>query len=130
MTLKRRLLYNPSKDSYFTDLEDRVFSELGIEPIRSPNRSTPYPVASWSLAASIALLIGAAWLYSLIFPTVGIDRLATDEIATFLSVDYESERYLDEAILAMGNEITLKWHEEELTNEDVTLFLNETNDNY
>ncbi|CAI8262848.1 MAG: hypothetical protein CBC80_006490 [Flavobacteriaceae bacterium TMED120] len=130
MTLKRRLLNNPSKDSYFTDLEDRVFSELGIEPIRSPNRSTPYPVASWSLAASIALLIGAAWLYSLIFPTVGIDRLATDEIATFLSVDYESERYLDEAILAMGNEITLKWHEEELTNEDVTLFLNETNDNY
>ena len=130
MTLKRRLLNNPSKDSYFTELEDRVFSELGIEPIRSPNRSTPYPVASWSLAASIALLIGAAWLYSLIFPTVGIDRLATDEIATFLSVDYESERYLDEAILAMGNEITLKWHEEELTNEDVTLFLNETNDNY
>ena len=130
MTLKRRLLNNPSKDSYFTDLEDRVFSELGIEPIRSPNRSTPYPVASWSLAASLALLIGAAWLYSLIFPTVGIDRLATDEIATFLSVDYESERYLDEAILAMGNEITLKWHEEELTNEDVTLFLNETNDNY
>ena len=130
MTLKRRLLNNPSKDSYFTDLEDRVFSELGIESIRSPNRSTPYPVASWSLAASIALLIGAAWLYSLIFPTVGIDRLATDEIATFLSVDYESERYLDEAILAMGNEITLKWHEEELTNEDVTLFLNETNDNY
>ncbi len=130
MTLKRRLLNNLSKDSYFTDLEDRVFSELGIEPIRSPNRSTPYPVASWSLAASIALLIGAAWLYSLIFPTVGIDRLATDEIATFLSVDYESERYLDEAILAMGNEITLKWHEEELTNEDVTLFLNETNDNY
>ena len=130
MTLKRRLLNNPSKDSYCTDLEDRVFSELGIEPIRSPNRSTPYPVASWSLAASIALLIGAAWLYSLIFPTVGIDRLATDEIATFLSVDYESERYLDEAILAMGNEITLKWHEEELTNEDVTLFLNETNDNY
>jgi len=130
MTLKKRLLYNPSKDSYFSDLEDRVFAELGIEPIRSPNLSTLYPVASWSLAANIALFIGAAWLYSLTFPSVGIDRLATDEIATFLSVDYESERYLDQAILAMGNEITLKWHEEELTNEDVTLFLNETNDNY
>ena len=130
MKLKRRLLYNPSKNSYFSDLEDRVFAELGIEPIRSPNLSTPYTVVSWSLAASIALLIGAIWLYSLSFPTVGIDHLATDEIATFLSVDYESERYLDEAILAMGNEITLKWHEEELTHEDVTLFLNETNDNY
>ena len=68
-------------------------------------------------------------MYSLSFSTVGIDRLATNEIATFLSLDYESERYLDEAILAMGNEITLKWHEEELTNDDITLFLNETNDN-
>ena len=125
MTFKRRLLYNPSKDSYFKDLEDRVFAELGIEPIRSIQN----PVVSWSLAASIALLIGATWLYSLSFSTVGIDRLATNEIATFLSLDYESERYLDEAILAMGNEITLKWHEEELTNDDITLFLNETNDN-
>ena len=129
MTLKRRLLYNPSKDSYFTDLEDRVFAELGIEPIRSLNLSTQNPVVSWSLAASIALLIGATWLYSLSFSTVSIDRLATNEIATFLSLDYESERYLDEAILAMGNEITLKWHEEELTNDDITLFLNEFNDN-
>ena len=130
MTMKRRLLNNSSKNSYFSDLEDRVFAELGVEPIRSSNLFTPYPGVSWSLAASIALLIGAIWLYSLSFSTVGIDHMATDEIATFLSVDYESEPYLDEAILAMGNEITLKWHEEELTNENVTLFLNETNDNY
>jgi hypothetical protein len=53
-----------------------------------------------------------------------------EQIAGYLGNDYEAERYLDATINTLGNEMTLDWHEAELTEEAVSQFLTVDSDTY
>ena len=116
--------------TYFEDLEKRVFSELGIEPKRTKEIQLWHSISKWSIAASLILLIGSIGYYTKYRVSTSIEDLKNDQIAGYLSIDYEAERYLDAAINKLGDEFTVGWHEEELTPEAVKDFLIEKDQAY
>lgn len=109
--------------SYFEDLEKRVFSELGIEPQRTKEIQLWPSISKGSVAASFILLMGSIGYYTSYMTSPSIEDLKNDQIAGYLSMDYEAERYLDAAFTELSDEFTWGWHEEELTTEAVKEFL-------
>lgn len=116
--------------SYILDLESRVFGELGIAPERSKTITLTHTPKPWAIAASFLLLMGGLWYFTNRATVTSIDQLDMDQIAGYLSNDYEAERYLDATINVLGNEMTLGWHEAQLTEKAISQFLTVDSDIY
>ena len=130
MQLKKTSRKQPLPKSYILDLESRVFGELGIAPERSKTIALTHTPKPWAIAASFLLLTGGLWYFTNRATVTSIDQLNRDQIAGYLSNDYEAERYLDSTINVLGNEMTLGWHEAQLTEEAVSQFLTVDSDIY
>lgn len=130
MKLRKTSRKRPLPKSYIQDLENRVFEELGIAPERSKTIALTSISKPWAVAASFVLLIGGLWYYTNQAKTTSIEQLNVEQIAGYLGNDYEAERYLDATINTLGNEMTLGWHEAELTEEAVSQFLTVDSDTY
>ena len=116
--------------SYILDLESRVFGELGIAPERSKTITLTHTPKPWAIAASFLLLMGGLWYFTNRATVTSIDQLDRDQIAGYLINDYEAERYLDATINVLGNEMTLGWHEAQLTEKAISQFLTVDSDIY
>lgn len=120
----------PLPKAYLTDLENRVFGDLAIEPERTKSRSLRHYKYQWTIAASLFICIGSYFFFENSKNQTELIEIESAQIADYLTSDYEANIFIEQQLGILEDPFSIENNVYDLDHESVINYLTEESPSY